>query len=330
MSSPAHPPSPVSPEFAAIFRRHAGVGSVIRFDKFVDLALYDPEVGYYRSARKRVGRAAGTDFHTATSLGPVFGQLVVAAGISLLGSLNPRSTTFVEIGAEPGACVLDDIAHPFGVVRTLRLGSPLSVEGQCIVFSNELFDAQPFRRFRRRRNAWVEIGVKLADAGLFEVELDECSERWLPETAEEGYCFDAPRAATELAHEIARQEWTGLFLAFDYGKSFEDLAHDTPQGTARAYFAHRQSNDLLRAAGKQDLTCHICWDWLANAIEDHAFARVQVQSQESFFVHHAGNTLSRMIDPESTLGRTERHALMQLLHPLNMGQKFQVLHGLRS
>lgn len=302
----------------------------MRFDEFVDMALYDVEIGYYRTTRKRVGREPGTDFLTASSIGPLFGQLVVAACVSLLGPLNPRTTTFVEIGAEPGASVLDPVDHPFEAVRTLRLGSPLAIAGQCIVFSNELFDAQPFRRFRRRRDAWLEIGVRLTDAGLSEVELDAISEPWLPETAEEGYCFDAPWRATELAREIARQRWSGLFLAFDYGKSFEELAHATPQGTARAYVAHRQSNDLLAAPGERDLTCHVCWDWLKTAIEQEGFTRVLAQSQESFFVHHAGESLARMVGPGTMLQRTDRLALMQLLHPGNMGQKFQVLHGLRA
>lgn len=294
------------------------------------MALYDPELGYYRAARRRVGRQPGTDFHTATSIGPIFGQLVVAASISLLAPLSPQATTFVEIGAEPGSSVLDSVDHPFKSVCTLRLGEPLAIKGQCVVFSNELFDAQPFRRFRRTQNTWVEVGVRLTAAGIVEVELDRCSEPWLPESAEDGYCFDAPRSAVELAHEIARQKWTGLFLAFDYGKFFEELAHATPQGTARAYVAHRQTSDLLMSPGEQDLTCHVCWDWLGNVLDREGFARVGIQNQEAFFVHNAGGALARMIGPESTLRRTDKLALMQLLHPGNMGQKFQVLHGVRS
>lgn len=302
----------------------------MRFDEFVDMALYDAEIGYYRTARKRVGREPGTDFLTASSIGPLFGQLIVAASVSLLGPMNPGATTFIEIGAEPGASVLDHVDHPFESVRTLRLGTPLAIDGQCVVFSNELFDAQPFRRFRRRRDAWMEIGVKLTDAGLSEVELDGSSKPWLPETAEEGYCFDAPRRATELAREIAGQQWSGLFLAFDYGKSFEELANSTPEGTARAYSAHRQSNDLLAAPGERDLTCHVCWDWLKTAIEQEGFTHTQAQSLESFFVHHAGEFLAHRVGPNSTLQRKDKLALMQLLHPGNMGQKFQVLHGLRA
>lgn len=176
----------------------------------------------------------------------------------------------------------------------------------------------------------MEIGVKLTDAGLSEVELDGSSKPWLPETAEEGYCFDAPRRATELAREIAGQQWSGLFLAFDYGKSFEELANSTPEGTARAYSAHRQSNDLLAAPGERDLTCHVCWDWLKTAIEQEGFTHTQAQSLESFFVHHAGEFLAHRVGPNSTLQRKDKLALMQLLHPGNMGQKFQVLHGLRA
>ena len=64
----------------------------------------------------------------------------------------------------------------------------------------------------------------------------------------EGYLIDAPFAATALAEKIAGQSWTGLFVAFDYGKSWRELIEAAPAGTARAYHRHTQSNDLLARA----------------------------------------------------------------------------------
>ena len=51
--------------FLEAFRARADAGGAMTFARFVDLALYDPRVGYYRSARERVGRGPGTDFFTA-------------------------------------------------------------------------------------------------------------------------------------------------------------------------------------------------------------------------------------------------------------------------
>jgi SAM-dependent MidA family methyltransferase len=119
-----------SPEFLAVFRTEAGPGGVMPFARFMALALYHPTVGYYCRAGARVGRTAGTDFFTASTCTPVFGELVSAACATLLGGRQPEEHTFVEIGAEPGQSVLAGIAHPFGSVRTLRLGDPIEITDQ--------------------------------------------------------------------------------------------------------------------------------------------------------------------------------------------------------
>jgi SAM-dependent MidA family methyltransferase len=204
-----------------------------------------------------------------------------------------------------------------------------------VVFSNELFDAQPFHRFVFRRGAWRERGVALRDDALVEVELAEMTPASIPINAPEGpapspvegYCIDAPLEAATLAGQIAAQPWSGLFLAFDYGKTWSELAEATPAGTARAYFRHAQSNDLLARPGEQDLTCHVCWDWLADALARHGFATPPVESQESFFVHHAADYLASTTAAEAGRFSEKKRSLLQLLHPSHLGQKFQALHA---
>jgi SAM-dependent MidA family methyltransferase len=336
------------PSAAFLERFHARAAAaqdgIVRFDAFVDLALYDPVVGYYRQDRARVGYGAGTDFYTASTSGPLFGELVSAACATLLAGEDLSAYTFVEIGAESPEGILAGVAAPFGARRTVAVGNAIEVSGRCIVFSNELFDAQPFRRWVWRGSHWREIGVvaepdghggqQLREALLPLSETIEPAEPHhqhiqFPNTAAEGYVLDLPVAANALLSSIAAQTWQGLFVAFDYGKSWAQLAHETPGGTARAYFRHEQHNDLLARPGHQDLTCHVVWDWLAGGLKQHCFQSVQVESQESFFVHHAGNFISQTMAAEATRMSARKLSLMQLLHPANLGQKFQVLHGLR-
>lgn len=322
--------SPVSSDFAAAFLARSGAAGVLTFAAFMELALFHPELGYYRRDKKRIGYTRGTDFYTATTSGAVFGELVTAACVSLLGGeAVAREHTFVEIGAEPDGGVLTGVTHPFAAIRTMRVGEPLELDGRCVVFSNELFDAQPLRRFVRLGPSWRELGVSLHEGALHEVKLDAVAAPWLPAEAAEGYVFDAPRAAGELATSISAQPWTGLFVAFDYGKSFAELATATPAGTTRAYHRHKQSNDLLVRPGEQDLTGHVCWDWLADALTAGGFTGATVESQEAFFIHHAGAFLAQAMAAEAARISRRKLALMQLLHPSNMGQKFQVLHARR-
>lgn len=307
------------------------------------LALYDPALGYYRGDRRRVGRDRSADFYTATSLGPIFGELVASACAKLLrdAKLDPAAHTFVEIGAEPSGGVLDQVsAHPFAATRTLRLGDELALSGRCVVFSNELFDAQPVRRFVRREERWHELGVALGPADtLAEADLGPAPDTLLPhlpplEETPPGYHFDAPLEAAALASRLAAEPWEGLFVAFDYGKFFAELCHSVPAGTLRAYHRHEQGNDLLARPGEQDLTAHVCWDWLLAPFVPHASAAhpPQVVSQESFFMHHAGEHLAAVLAREAraSLASPAKRALMHLLHPAQMGQKFQVLHALKS
>lgn len=331
MGSSNAPAAPAAaPEFLTVFREHADETGAMTFARFMELALYHPVLGYYRRDRPRVGRNEGTDFFTASTSGPIFGELIVAACVKLLGGRAPQDYTFVEIGAEPGAGVLRGVEHPFAASRLINVGQALGLSGRCVVFSNELFDAQPFQRFVFRGGAWRELGVALRDGVLVEVELAAKKLARLPPAAPEGYTIDAPSGTTTLVETIAAEPWSGLFVACDYGKSWDELTAATPLGTARAYHRHTQSNDLLAQPGEQDLTCHICWDWLIEALAQNRFVSPTVESQEAFFVRHAAEFIAATTAAEARHFSRKKLSLMQLLHPTHLGQKFQVLQAWRG
>jgi SAM-dependent MidA family methyltransferase len=316
--------------FTAAFRAAAGPSGAATFATFVETALYDPRMGYYRRPKPRIGRTPEADFFTASSLGPIFGELVAEACVSLLRGLDPESFTFVEIGAEPGGPgVGAAAARRFGGARTVRLGDPLDFSGPCVVFSNEVLDAQPFSRFVFRRGAWRELGVALGDGGLREVELPSPVPAFLPRTAPEGYLIDAPLGACRLLDKIADRPWTGLFAAIDYGRSWREIAEGAPAGTARAYQNHVLSADLLADPGERDLTCDVCWDWLEEALVRRGFSNPVLESQESFFVRHAGAAVSSAIEAAAGKFDARKRSILQLIHPSHMGFRFQVLHASR-
>lgn len=325
----------ISTRFERRFKAKSGARNVMPFADFMALALYDCEVGYYTAERARVGRRSDRDFYTAASFQPVFGRLVAAAAANLLGQRAATEYTFVEIGAEPRCSVLDDIDHPFASVLTLRLGDPLAIPARSVVFSNELFDAQPFHRVTRREGAWRELGVGWSPGGFDWTTMSEMSPEVatlaarLPVTAPEGYTIDLPIHAEKLAAAIVARPWQGLFVAFDYGRTWNELVTDFPRGTGRAYAAHRLSDELLRAPGQQDLTCHVCWDWLEKTLAEGGFAVEKRISQESFFVHHASSVIEDILGADVDPLSPERSQMRGLMHPGLMGQKFEVLTASR-
>ena len=74
-------------------------GSAFGWAEFVGTALFDPLLGYYRKAEKRVG-GEGADFYTSVSLKEkVFSGLILAAAKKMLSDAgeNPDCFEFYEI-----------------------------------------------------------------------------------------------------------------------------------------------------------------------------------------------------------------------------------------
>jgi SAM-dependent MidA family methyltransferase len=74
----------------------------------------------------------------------------------------------------------------------------------------------------------------------------------------------------------------------------------------------------------------VCWDWLADALACHGFSAPPVESQESFFVHHAADFLAQATAAEAGRFSEKKLSLLQLLHPSHLGQKFQALHAWKT
>ena len=148
-----------SQTFLEIFSTEPGATTGISFARYMELAMYHPTAGYYTRDFRRVGKDKAADFFTATTFSPVFGELVVAAAVKLLGDQPPGELIFVEIGAEPAGGALKNVAHPFAEYRTISFGQPITLPPRCVAFSNELFDAQPFHRVVHRNGTWRELGV---------------------------------------------------------------------------------------------------------------------------------------------------------------------------
>lgn len=331
---------PVSEKLIQTLKSVASRRGMLNYRDFIETVLYHPEDGYYRRNRERVGRKEETDFYTSQSLGPVFGLLVVDAVQKLLeestgAPVQLEDWSWVEVGYESDAGWWPDGDCPFKEIIRIGPADPIHFSGPCVVFSNELFDAQPFHRLLYMAGKWQELGVDCSGPEIKEALLPDLSEEVhrfrheLPLHTEDGYLLDLPLATRPLLKQLTDEDWTGLFVALDYGKSWSELAHDFPQGTARAYYKHKQSSNLLHQPGLQDITCHICWDWLEAGLTEAGFENRRLESQESFFVKHAVRKIEQIVTAKAGEFDPQRQTLMHLIHPATMGQQFQVLSAFR-
>ena len=313
----------------------AGSSGLISYADYVNFALYHPQFGYYRQNKERIGRRAGTDFYTAACLAEVFSDLVLVSIEHLLPDVRLSDYTFVELGVEPGGGIMNGRKHPFAGVRQVGKGDRLNIPSPAIVFANELLDAQPFHRLCFGRGHWREMGVSVAPNSLSEsplpVPVPAVKARLdrLPKESREGYRIDLPLGAEKLLEHIVSQHWNGLLLTFDYGKSWPEIIRECPGGTARAYSQHRATLDLLDRPGDWDITCHVCWDDLVQILRDADFSPITLERQESFFIKHAESSVLASIEQANPLSPSHR-SLVELISPAHMGQKFQVLWGIRQ
>ncbi|NDV62517.1 hypothetical protein G0Q06_08650 [Puniceicoccales bacterium CK1056] len=326
------PSNSISPAMLGALQERADAGGgIIPLESFIECALYLPHEGYYTSDRKRVGMSGETDFYTSTSMGPLFAKLIIAA-IKDLVDMELSNLQFIEIGPESKGGLLGSIENPpFKQCMQIRKEDPLEFESPCVVYSNELFDAQPFRRFVRKGKSWKEAGVKIQE-GQFELILSEPfhTPPDLPTKAPDGYTIDWPSAAHALMEKICQSPWKGLFLALDYGLDRSTILAERPDGTARSYSRHRMGNDLLCDPGRQDITCHLVWDEMTDILRHWEFEEIQLQKQEAFFMHHSERLITQIVAASPPGFSREKQTLMQLLHPDNMGHKFQALHARRG
>lgn len=312
-------------------RTRFGEQAVPLYD-FVESALYEAGCGYYAdSQRSRIGKSFRNDFYTANSLGTLFRELVADAARKLAGEDFCRKAAFIEIGCEAGESV--NCPEGFARYRPMPLGTPLALEGLCVVFSNELLDAQPFDQMVWHEGIWQFSAVHWNGMQWEPCLLppSACSRplpSGLPEEAPEAYVLDVPTGAEALTRELTTQAWEGLWIAFDYGKDWLDLTRNHPAGTARAYHKHRQHNALVENPGEQDITHHVCWDRLESILQEAGFADIQTRRQEAFFMTHAQERIAAVLNAPQE--ESSRGKLAELLHPAHMGTKFQVLSAFRD
>src|SRR5215469_15728541 len=77
------------------------------FDRFMELALYCPKLGYYETKRDIVGRRG--DFYTSVSVGNLFGELLAFQFAEWLEDIKGpgNGVKIIEAGAHDGQLARD-------------------------------------------------------------------------------------------------------------------------------------------------------------------------------------------------------------------------------
>ena len=340
---PAADPADIGEDEALKARIGAEIetGGPMTFARFMELALFDPDGGYYRSTEARPGRAG--DFLTAPELHPIFGHAVATQLAEIWERLDrPDPLTVAEHGAGSGALAeavlrglegsgseLFDAIHYVPVeidVRRIetfrdrlaaagfakRIGTAGAGSFTGVVLANEVLDALPVHRIGLRDGRLMERFVGIDDSGAF-VDLwgEPSTAAIAARLADEGVELAEGQSA-ELC--LAVHDWIrtavaplerGLLLCFDYGAPARELYDPVrrPHGTVRAFARHHQSNDVYAHVGRQDLTAHVDLTAVDDAAGSTGLAGVGRTSQAEFLMGNGieGRLREVQANPATTL-----------------------------
>ncbi len=295
----------------------------ITFARFMELALYDPDGGYYRSEAARPGRDG--DFLTAPEAHPIFGAVLSRAVADAWDRLG-RPDPFVlrEYGAGTGTLALAILAgvgrerpdlasviryDPIDVERrrlatiALRLGDagwrdvlvesgPSGEPVTGIGLGNEVLDALPTHRVVARDGRLREVLVGIGDGTFVDVEADPSTpalaDRLTADgvTLEEGQRAEICLAVDGWVADAAAGLRRGVLLLIDYGYPAADLYDPLRrrEGTLRAYLRHRVHDDPYLHVGRQDLTAHVDVTAVERAASAAGLAHLGTTTQAEFLV----------------------------------------------
>jgi SAM-dependent MidA family methyltransferase len=326
----------------------------ISFHDFMQMALYEPGLGYYATARDPIGRDA--DYVTSPELSPLFGAMIgrqLREMWELMG--EPAQFDVVEAGAGSGALARDILswaertaaeffaAIHYGIVephepaiarQRERLASladkvswvselPEAIEG--VVLSNELLDAMPVHRVAVDNGLLREVYVT-NEASAFVEELRDPSPELtayfealglLPgEDNRAEVNLGALRWIRAAAASLAR----GFVLTIDYGYEAAELyATWRTDGTLLAFYRQNPSTDFYARIGRQDLTAHVDFTSLRRS----GLQTLGLTTQ-SEFLSNLGIAEALSAPPDSSANVEEyaarRRAVTELLDPGGLGR----------
>ncbi len=247
--------TPAGELIAAEIRRNGP----IPFRRFMEVALYHPEYGYYRRLRDPFGKHG--DFFTAEQIQPVFGILMAARVRDLYRQMGePREFTVVEMGAGRGEMAAAFAEWNYIPVDIDSGAIPESFVG--IAFSNEFFDALPVDVAVFQDGAFHEQRIALADGGFrwhTGVEVGADADRYLRRyylPPEEGRWYEVNLEALAWLQRMASALTRGYVFSVDYGFTRAESVR-FPAGTLMGYRRHTAREDVLSDAGLRDITAHV-------------------------------------------------------------------------
>lgn len=278
-------------------------GGSISFHRYMELALYEPGLGYYSSGAAKFGK--GGDFVTAPEISPLFARCLARQCRQTLAALS--DPVIVEYGPGTGAlacdlllaleqeqclpqryCLLEVSADlkerqqqllgkkiPHLLARVQWLDQLPARDFNGIVLANEVLDAMPVHRYLFARGQLQEAGVKV-DGDQFAWtalplaagprHLLESRLREVMPAWPENYVTEINLNLAPWFAAAAHRLRDGMILVMDYGYPRREYYHpQRSNGTLLCHYRHHVHSDPFLFPGLQDITAAVDFTAVAEA-----------------------------------------------------------------
>lgn len=335
----------------------------ISFDRYMELALYAPGLGYYTAGMRKFG--AQGDFVTAPEISPLFSRTLAHQVKQLLDLCGGGSV--LEFGAGSGRLAVDmlcelesldalpeqymilelspdlrqrqqqlvaaEIPHLIERVQWLERMPRQRMRG--VVIANEVLDAMPVHRFRVRsgNDERTQEEVVTCTAGQLAKQWRPASAILQQEIADLGVSLPS---ACESEINLHLKPWIatisdvfeqGAVLLIDYGYPRSEYFHlQHSEGTLMCHFRQHAHADALFYPGLQDITAHVDFTAVAEAADDADLSVAGYTSQAGFLLACGiEKLLQSAVTVQSVEWFQQTEGLKRLVLPSEMGERFKVM-----
>ncbi|MDE0360061.1 MAG: SAM-dependent methyltransferase [Rhodospirillaceae bacterium] len=334
----------------------------IGFERFMERALYEPELGYYNNASTKFGPLG--DFVTAPELSPV---LAGALAARFADHLRPFDDPVVlEVGAGTGQLAVDlaralrarDIRARYWILepspelrnRQRQRCAAAGIETRWLdefphepfdgaIIANEVLDAFPTTCFVKRAGEVRPLGVGWAEKdftwmeGPADAELSgyiASLEKRLGRRLADGYRSEVSRQLPSWMRRVATALHCGAVYVLDYGLTETDYYHpQRAHGTLICHYRHRAHDNPFHLPGLQDISAWVDFSACARAARQAGLTVEGFTTQGHFLVESGMKPEARTQPGAQTQTGTAdpaaAQALKTLVLPGEMGERFKLL-----
>ena len=330
----------------------------ISFDKYLDLALYHKEYGYYMNAKSKFGFDG--DFTTAPSFSNLFGSTL--ASFFLTNEPSNKIFDILEFGAGGGHLCLSILkffekTNKLDNIRSYQIceiSTNLKKQQLClfkenlsqdsfkkinftnqvpkcysgIIIANEFLDALVFKRYKYQNNQVFEAFVDYVNKQL-QFTYNKCDfdiEKLLKDNSfKDDLYFEHSNEQIKWLKQVYDNSNEVKVYLIDYGMEEQFYySHYAPQGSMRCFYKNTVNNNPFVNVGLQDITYSINFTSVAQNASKLGFNILNFSSLDKFLISAGIDKIAFKL--KNDFERINAICNMKvLLNPEGFGNLFKIL-----